>query len=171
MLILTFIELILNSFVQASFSLSSQSLFYMNFYFIVPHPILASPSRLSSLLGFSSWCSSWCGRLSPSGTASSPGSSRSSNGHSSSCLASSVTYHSHRFNCCRARLQAKFCGDQIEQFQRAGAFRQSRISCPVLHPILLLPPILRSPHQLQPQDHRPHFLQAQQVAELTNDIF
>ena len=35
MFILTFIELILNSFVEASFSLSSQSIFYINFYFIV----------------------------------------------------------------------------------------------------------------------------------------
>lgn len=63
MLILTFIELILNSFVQASFSLSSQSIFYMNFYFIVHYAHIRSPFRLSSLLVFSSWCWLWCGRL------------------------------------------------------------------------------------------------------------
>lgn len=43
-LILMLVDLIINSFVEASFSLSSESNFPTNFFFLVPPP-LPSPSR------------------------------------------------------------------------------------------------------------------------------
>ena len=67
-MILIIIDIILNSFIESSFTLSFQSNFQVNYYFIVTLPS-SSPFKSSSQASSSSWYSFFSGKLFPLDTA------------------------------------------------------------------------------------------------------